>query len=648
MPILIFVSAWGAEPSKGISANMVLQQETVKDINALAMAEQMREEKIKRLDLMILLDKNRTESTLEKAMSVILGCALSQKAAPIITSTNLVLNCLKIFIDKPEMMADIKKEFQQSPMTAYGTLYGKYPNMQLADYIQCCLIDLNDWEAYVNKHNPNMMLFIPKSYIAEHATESYDKIKQCGFNPDSLTKVDTQSVSNIVKFLAGIVMQPLQQSAYKNPVDVLKTMIISEKKLPQSGKQNKHVWNILVIGHGGPAEKKGDIMWRLQTHTARESELRQILAGMGNTGQPGADLRPEALEAAYHQSMKDYYGNLLSGVQSLSSIALVPASAMVADLSFDEFSQFLTFLEKDIYTSYLHYTTCFGGGYNQSFINETLKQINAQFIVSAMGMSEGVTKFTGTDVMPEKYKSTLVLSAVNFIKFFDYLNALFGDKSKAMDQALQKDPFTTIMRCLMAQFGGIESDIANQPTIRIPSVGLFSPIDANKRIKILTNAVAKSHDFENKPIDFLDPMILAIFLYPKYLQSFLKISQNAKIIAASPEQTSESARIAYVLNDVFAPVPIHQFIANCVGPNINIPDITFFFKKAVLGHNPNLGNEFKDLVIRCLKEGNQNRLHIGFIHNNSQIYHYRIVEPFNKNNDMAQTCANMSNIYIAN
>src|SRR5207302_455254 len=146
-----------------------------------------------------------------------------------------------------------------------------------------------------------------------------------------------------------------------------------------------HTWNIYVAGHGGKATAKNIISKKhlelSEQFSLTEAQLKLL--------PPGGDMYQVVQKTIVAQKKPlDHYTNLLSTVENLPETAPVPGTAQIAGIPFDDFARILKFLENDIYTAYFHYSTCFGGGQNQTFISDTLSQLEASFIVSAEGINE--------------------------------------------------------------------------------------------------------------------------------------------------------------------------------------------------------------------------------------------------------------------
>ena len=78
----------------------------------------------------------------------------------------------------------------------------------------------------------------------------------------------------------------------------------------------------------------------------------------------------------------------------------------------------MKFFEKNIKTSFLHYSTCFGGGVNQTFFNDELKKLNVSFIVSSEGMAETSTYGTLLSLLIFRIKQGIGFFLLNILIFF--------------------------------------------------------------------------------------------------------------------------------------------------------------------------------------------------------------------------------------
>src|SRR5207302_1865012 len=112
--------------------------------------------------------------------------------------------------------------------------------------------------------------------------------------------------------------------------------------------------------------------------------------------------------------------------QKLSSFKnndLIPETAHIAGLSFKQFFALMKIFNSNN-ISFFYYSTCFGGGYNRTFVNDILQKLNVTFIAVAEGYNEASTYSSLFSFVLDKNGAPL-LSRTPFTSFFDRLNIFF-------------------------------------------------------------------------------------------------------------------------------------------------------------------------------------------------------------------------------
>jgi len=118
---------------------------------------------------------------------------------------------------------------------------------------------------------------------------------------------------------------------------------------------------------------------------------------------------------------------------------MLPATALVGGIPKDDFLESIKFLNTNLNVSFLAYVSCFSGGVNQQFVQDSLKHLQANFLVATFGVGE---------------KSVSVgLNNFNFNDYFSLLRSYFSPKKLAQRPAKKKsdqtDPLVTILKCVM-------------------------------------------------------------------------------------------------------------------------------------------------------------------------------------------------------
>ncbi len=269
----------------------------------------------------------------------------------------------------------------------------------------------------------------------------------------------------------------------------------------------------------------------------------------------------------------------------------------IAGLKIDDFFQLLQHFQK-IKCSFLHYCSCYAGGYNQNIVKQELSRLNVNFIVSAQGINEEVTY--GVD-LPSPY------NRASYTKFFKRSETFFGKPTQFVKQSIrqktwQKDPIAEIVSTV------IDKNLidATQPFVYLPATGVFNAITVDKSVKIITKSMAKAYEFENKIMDFTNPEINTIIIYPNYIGIPLKIKAHVAIV--SPTQSTDTD--IHIFEKIIYQDRLSSIIPNFISFNVKKSLTLFAIKKleCLDYENSQLGDEYTDLIsienmIIAIKEG---------------------------------------------
>lgn len=278
-----------------------------------------------------------------------------------------------------------------------------------------------------------------------------------------------------------------------------------------------------------------------------------------------------------------------------TSLGNDPRSAQVAGLRFNDFSRLLNFFDSKINTSFLHYSTCFAGGYNQTAVNEVLTDLKISYIVSAEGINESVTYGFLPHFKPNKDKTMVILADNKFTNFFGNLENFFGNPAafiatKTKLPTLKKDPLATIVSCLVDP----QTIPQNQPFIRIPSVGVFNALTVDKKVKILTNTTTKAYEFEGKTIDLTDPEIKTLVLYPTFISVPLSLNDDTAVVSPTPHtMTNKYHNSRHIFTKIKTTSNLNMFLYNAMHSNNSYATITFVIKELQA-----TSSIIKDLIIQ--------------------------------------------------
>jgi hypothetical protein len=198
----------------------------------------------------------------------------------------------------------------------------------------------------------------------------------------------------------------------------------------------------------------------------------------------------------------------------------------IAGFSTENFLKLLACFQK-INCSYLHYCSCYSGGLNQVAVKDELLKLNVNFIVSTQGINEEFTYGVG---------KTSLGTGSTFTHFFKKGKNVFGDMNAQQEKhdykGLQKDPIAAMVNTVISK----ELDFS-QPFIYFPAAGVFNALAIDTSIKIITKNLVKAYEFENESIDFTDPTIKTLIIYPNYIGIPLRIKAHTAIV--SPTQSAD-------------------------------------------------------------------------------------------------------------
>jgi len=229
-----------------------------------------------------------------------------------------------------------------------------------------------------------------------------------------------------------------------------------------------------------------------------------------------------------------------------------------------------------INTSFLHYTTCYGGGYNRVFMNQVLQTLQVKFITVSEGYNESPT-YSSIPLFTTDQTGTVKLSHTRFTNFFGLLNSFFGESlsfgATSIKKQLKTDPIATIL----SNFMGKDRMIENQPFVRIPSVGVFQALSVDKKVKILTHSLVKAYEFENRIIDLSDKNIQAVLVYPQKIMVPIK-TKSLKFISPTSSSLSQQNNI-HIFESILADSWLNMIFTNFILLNKSYTKTTFVIKQ---------------------------------------------------------------------
>ena len=492
----------------------------------------------------LLLDPKKVE-TLDRYGNAMVGDALMgfyEQVAPIIMTSNI----LEIITTIRQKIGD--NNFQQLRNSSFNNiqpfahqLAQKY-NIHEApiQLILMSLINFDKHNYYLHKSD-NLVLVIPQEYITSHIPSAakfnaLDKAKACGFNPNILTPLTD---SNPDYLLQQVKDKPVNKDQFINNLTQLFIPQEEDRRL-LSPTQNS-AWIMYISGHGGP------------TYLIKNNQ---------------------------------YY--------------IMPEAGNVAGVSLQEFSQVMKFFDASLNVEYIHYTTCFSGGYSQSFVNNTLSSLDVDFIVSSEGLGEQETSGIPLAMKFSSIQPHIQLQYYPFTDFFRYLRALINNPQELSKvKGGKKEPLTPVLLALNPT-----QKETNQAFVRFPKKGVFRPISTGKNTEILTPTIVKQHEKNNQPINYsnMDIGIVVIDL-PRVTVPIL-FGDNTDCGIVTPTVMTSSKETVRVFKEITWNIQLQTLLFNFVRFNPKMDAQLFVVQKVkgILSKESQLpssnNNEINNLIIK--------------------------------------------------
>src|SRR5260221_13694658 len=362
-------------------------------------------------DVIIILDphKNETIKSNSRVMVWRTLLGLKEKAAPIIVSSNI----LEVITYIRQRLGDTGLQQLQSlvqttsnPKAAEKSiieLITKYnltpdedePTLEILSFIN---FNDNSFNYYFHK-TANLVLLIPKQYIATNFPHAInlnplEQAQACGFNAATITVINNPTIDSLLRRLQIQESIAMDQKKFINNLTALFT----------TQKQNK--WAIYLTGHGSPAQSIAHMQDTLN-QIKLELKMTQIEAKYNNSD----ELKNKILFLQNHINQIE---PMLTKNKNADPSTIIPESATIAGVEFNNLVQLMQFFNQNISTAYVHYSTCFGGGYNQTFVNEVLSKLNVNFIVSSEGIAATYTKAVMPSLIPNNKNNGLILDEEPF------------------------------------------------------------------------------------------------------------------------------------------------------------------------------------------------------------------------------------------
>ena len=591
-------------------------------------------------DLIILLDHDLAEKVdgKSKALATQFIDNLYEKAVPMIVSTNIVQN---FCFWKKEYKADLENIQQEALKTKNISMAEKKVEQLLSQkkdlntgkkefwvMLGGAALSNNDWHCYIHKQ-ANLTLLIPKNYIALRTSQTSSSLEKqlenCGIKTTDFDKINNISPESILNYI-----QTKKISSFLNIIDGFKSIFITKK--PSDEIEDIPGWNFYLAGHGNAAQKKGALKEENLNITTQLDLLNTGLKDIEKARSMGIKIDDQQLNmilalAEPFKTQNNTISMLLQSAENLSDDMIIPQSGNIAGVNFSDFSRMMNFINNNIKTNYIHYATCFGGGYNQTFVNDELQKLNVNFIVAAEGTNETSIFAEGPTISINNQQITI--SPMKFTRYFGLLENFFGEPTKVIGmeapQGWQKDPLAAIIGTLVP----LSVIGTNQPFVRIPSAGVFTALNVDKKVKILTNSIVKAHESENRTIDASNPEISIIFVYPKYIQVPLKITKNQTIISPTPQTVDQLYKTTHIFEEIITDQPLRHTIFNFILKNSSYSRLTFIIKKLICAGKSPVENVIIQITGKLSKQEIISSINILYTING--ITHFMLIPSVNLN-----------------
>jgi hypothetical protein len=483
----------------------------------------------------LILDPKKAE-TLERRVGAMVETAiraLYEQAAPIIMTSN-VLEIIAAIIQRIGINnLQQLKNVPYNQLDTYTTQLLQLHNLNTVSVItlqllSLILFDSNHFNCYLH-NSADLVLLIPKQYITSNLPNAanlngYEQAQACGFNPTVITMLNDLTPDTLVKQLQIQQSTPINEETF---ITKLISMFIPQKRNGEliSPEQDTK-WIMYIAGHGHPAhETIGTIRQQLSVH---KNNLNMLQSGRVKQDQNYFIIKAQAEEYV------PKYEKILEGKSNWPDSQLIPETAGISGLSADSFSRLITFFNNNLSMGYLHYMSCFAGGYNQTFVNEVLSSLSTNFIVSSEGIHEGSVKSSGINLQYSPQEPRIRLVNKSFTDFFKLLRLFIAQPEEFVkNKEKGKEPVAQILRTLTPNM-----QESNQPFVRFPGAGVFSALSLGKGTKKLTKTIVKAHEIENTAIDVSSPAINIVVVDASRINVPLIFKKNKDCAIVSPTPTT--------------------------------------------------------------------------------------------------------------
>ncbi|HEX4068561.1 MAG TPA: hypothetical protein VHX42_00525 [Candidatus Babeliales bacterium] len=550
-------------------------------------------------NLIMLLDPEKTETINGTARMLVQDAlvALYEQAAPIIMSSNI----LEIITTLRDILGeDILKKLRNSTynkltssiqqiLTSF-TLHESPLHLMILSLID---FDSKNFNCYFHT-SEDLVLIIPQQYIIKNIKEGVsqfnfqDQAKKCGFNPDVTTPINNLSSDNL---LAQFKIQHANVKHTDQFIKNLTSFFIPQKNDGKLITPTETIpWIIYLAGHGGTLYQSiGSIREQLEIHKNNLVFYEKAL-------QNNKKNHVVTQNIIFAETNIKKYEKILQGKSDWPDSQLVIGKANIAGLTMDNFPSLMAFFDQKLDVYYVHYASCFDGGYKQTFVNEILTSLDVNFITSTQGLDERETTGIHLDLSFNSKAPYITVSKRPFSAFFKVLNIFIGQPEKFVQaKKYQKEPFSYVLSSIVS-----DMDHYNQPFIRFPGVGIFGALSLSKKTRTITNVMSKAHEIENKPIDLSDTEIDIVIVIPSHINIPLNFGKNrhCAIISPTPAIMRTSHEAIHIFKEINFENPLQALIFNFISFNARIHTQTFIIKQLTgISIQQSLNNIINNLII---------------------------------------------------
>jgi|GEM_PF-2099344 len=542
----------------------------------------------------IILDPKK-EETLDRRVGAMVEVALRalyEQTAPIIMTSN-ILEIITTIIQR--IGTNNLQQLKNAPynqINNYAIQLQESGNLATVSPLFLIVLSViefnkNNFNCYLHK-NSNLVLLIPKQYINSNLAKAasmneHDQAQACGFNPKVLTTVHDLTPNNLLPQLQLQQSKPFNEQTF---IAQLTSLFIPQKINGQliSPEQNSK-WIMYIVGHGHPAHQTiGTVREQLNVHKKNHAMLQ--------SGRVKQDQNYFIIKAQAEEYIPKYE-KILEGKSNWPDTQLIPETGGIAGITADAFSQLITFFNNSLNMGYLHYMSCFAGGYNQSFVNETLSSLNTNFIVSSEGVHESSVSTSGIGAQFSSRPPHIQIKK-SFTSFFTLLRLFIAQPEEFVkNKEKGKDPVAQILRTIVPNM-----QEGNQPFVRFPGAGVFGALSLGKSTKKLTKTIVKAHEIENKSIDVSNTDInMVVIDAPRInVPLIFKKNSNCAIVSPTPTTLTTTQEIIHVFKEINFEGTLKSLLYNIIHLNARINPQTFVVN-TVTGLLKQPGPNIRNLII---------------------------------------------------